>query len=105
MIYETSFENLFLLPIKKFIPSHNLNFNEEPIEDVFRLLKMEFDFIVFDASSDTNSKFTKAFVEKCDSAVIVVKKGFSTKKDIAARVNSLKSGKLIGTVLNAIDLP
>jgi capsular exopolysaccharide synthesis family protein len=101
-IYQTSFSNLFLLPVGRPHSSPSYLFDGDPISNLLVSLKERFDFIIFDAAPLDGYSESFFLAAKVDGVILVVESE-RTKKQVVQKIKKeLEWGpiKLIGIVLN-----
>jgi protein-tyrosine kinase len=101
-IYQTSFSNLFLLPVGRPHSSPSYLFDGDPIANLLVSLKERFDFIIFDAAPLDGYSESFFLAAKVDGVILVVE-AERTKKQVVQKIKKeLEWGpiKLLGIVLN-----
>lgn len=102
-LYETSYDNLYLLPLKCPIPKPDLFFEKEALDKMLEYLKSEFNFIFIDSGVFSGSQFENYLFQESQGIVLVLRKGYETKRKTQGYLSRLNSSKIVGTVLNRID--
>jgi protein-tyrosine kinase len=101
-IYQTSFANLFLLPVGRPHHSPSYLFDGNPISDLLDALKERFDFIIFDGAPLDAYSESFFLASKVDGVILVVESE-RTKKQVVKKIKKeLEWGpvNLLGVVLN-----
>lgn len=101
-IYQTNFPNLFLLPVGRPCPSPSYLFDGDPITNLLKGLREQFDFIILDAAPLNGYSESFFLASKVDGVVLVAEAERTQKRTLQKIKKELEWGQInvLGVVLN-----
>jgi len=104
IIFKTKVPNLFIIPSGPTPPNPSVLLTTAKMESLLEMCKRTFGFIIMDSPPLLAVADAQLLASKSDGVIIVVHSGVTARNAVQDAKNKLQNSKIIGVVLNKINL-
>ena len=106
VVYQTNYDNLFLVPVFRTIVNPALLFQSDRFPALLNSLAEQLDYVIVDTPPVANVSDGEVIANSCDGALLVIRSGYAPRKLVASSIKQLESAgcTLMGVVINGINI-
>jgi capsular exopolysaccharide synthesis family protein len=105
VIWNTSYENLYVMPLGSLAPNPTELLSSNRMEELLKELEVKYDYIIFDTPPVNVVSDSLSLVKLADGVVIVVREGITSHPNIFKAVEKFNfiEANILGFVLNGVS--